>query len=40
VEQDIQRQALPYVVSGAFGVVLLVVLITGLFVVIQRLRTR
>lgn len=40
VEQDTQRQALPYVISGAFGVVLLVVLITGLFVVIQRLRTR
>lgn len=40
VQQDIQRQALPYVISGGFGVVLLVVLITGLFVVIQRLRTR
>lgn len=40
LEQDTQREALPYVVSGAFGVILLVVAIIGLFVVIQRLRTR
>lgn len=40
LEQDTQREALPYVVSAGFGVVVLVVMITGLFVVLQRRRTR
>jgi len=40
VEPDLQMQALPYLITGGFGVALLVVLITGLIVAIQRLRTR
>jgi hypothetical protein len=40
VEPDLQIQALPYVITGVFGVALLVVVVTGLIVVIQRLRTR
>ena len=40
LEPDVSTQAVPYLITGGFGVALLVVVVTGFVVALQRLRTR